>query len=67
MKIEGVPVEFKVATIFIPIIALLPIPLTITLPLIEFINSTELLKSLLMKFDNSKIEFPWLMILFLAV
>jgi len=33
MKIDGVPVEFNVATILEPIIALFPIPLTITLPL----------------------------------
>ena len=56
MKIEGVPVEFKVATIFIPIIALLPIPLTITLPLIECINSTVFLKSSFIKFVNCRID-----------
>ena len=33
-KTDGVPVEFKVAEIFIPIIALLPIPVIMTLPLI---------------------------------
>ena len=66
MKMDGVPVEFKVATIFIPIIALLPIPLTITLPSIEFINSTIFLKSLLIKLDNFKIELPCIFMLFLA-
>jgi hypothetical protein len=33
MKIDGVPVEFKVATILLAIIALLPIPVIITRPL----------------------------------
>ena len=33
IKIAGVPVELKVATIFCAIIALLPMPVTITRPL----------------------------------
>lgn len=33
IKIEGVPVEFNVATIFEAIMALFPIPETMTLPL----------------------------------
>jgi hypothetical protein len=37
---EGVPVEFRVATILFAIIALLPMPVIITLPLELYINST---------------------------
>lgn len=40
IKMEGVPVEFKVATIFVAMFALLPIPVTITLPLDWYIYST---------------------------
>ena len=35
MKIAGVPVEFKVATILVAMLALLPIPVTTTLPLLS--------------------------------
>jgi hypothetical protein len=35
MKIAGVPVEFSVATIFVAIFALLPIPVINNLPLEE--------------------------------
>ncbi|MNY74771.1 hypothetical protein D3C86_2138770 [compost metagenome] len=42
---EGVPVELKVATIFCAIMALLPIPVTITRPLLSIIKSTTLTKS----------------------
>ena len=45
IKIAGVPVELKVATILVAILALLPIPVTITLPLEFKIN--------LMAFQNS--------------
>ncbi|GGF68992.1 hypothetical protein GCM10011397_09960 [Wenyingzhuangia marina] len=34
IKIEGVPVEFRVATILVAIAALFPIPVMITLPLV---------------------------------
>jgi len=40
MKTEGVPVLLKVATIFCAMIALLPIPLTISLPFDLLINLT---------------------------
>src|SRR5690606_4882945 len=42
---EGVPVEFKVATIFLPMWALLPIPVTINLPLVLKIAFTAFSKS----------------------
>ena len=42
---EGVPVELKVATIFWAIMALLPIPVTITLPSERRISLTALSKS----------------------
>ena len=41
----GVPVELNVATIFCAILALLPIPVTITLPFDFKISSTALIKS----------------------
>src|SRR5690606_38046707 len=44
-KIEGVPVEFRVATIFCAIMALLPIPVIITRPFIAKISFTTLTKS----------------------
>ena len=51
MKIEGEPVELRVAETFIPIIALLPIPVIIILPLIfakkSIISSKFLSKELL--------------------
>ena len=52
IKIEGVPVELNVATIFCPIIALLPIPVTITLPFIFEIKCTVSTKSSLINFFN---------------
>ena len=54
IKSEGVPVEFKVATILFPIIALFPIPVTTTLPLEFKIAFTESSKSL---FSISEIFF----------
>src|SRR5690554_247302 len=45
MKMEGVPVEFKVATIFCPICALFPIPVMINLPFDEKIAFTASEKS----------------------
>jgi hypothetical protein len=42
---EGVPVELNVATIFEAIMALLPIPVTTTLPLLFSINLTDSTKS----------------------
>ena len=56
MKTAGEPVEFNVATIFIPIIALFPIPVTIIRPLIELKNSTQFLKSSSMYLDKFLIE-----------
>ena len=41
---ERVPVLFKVATIFLPTIPDFPIPLTISLPLVQQIKSTMVLK-----------------------
>src|SRR5690242_16413536 len=49
MKTEGVPVEFRVATIFCAITALLPIPLTTRRPLQFTIAWTAFSKSSLMK------------------
>ena len=40
IKTEGVPVEFKVATILLAIMALFPMPVIITRPLEFNINST---------------------------
>lgn len=45
MKMAGVPVEFKVATIFEAIMALLPIPEIMTLPFEFNMHSTALEKS----------------------
>tara|TARA_R110002049_G_scaffold40547_6_gene123318 strand:- start:1817 stop:2071 length:255 start_codon:yes stop_codon:yes gene_type:complete len=45
IKIEGVPVEFRVATILEAMMALFPIPEIITLPLECLIHSTALEKS----------------------
>ncbi len=44
MKIAGVPVELNVATIFSAIIALFPMPVTITLPFMLKRVSTQLVK-----------------------
>ena len=59
MKTEGVPVEFNVATIFDPIIALLPIPLTITLPDDEWIFLIAFSKSAVRYLCKFNIAFPW--------
>ncbi|OQA05370.1 MAG: hypothetical protein BWY67_02146 [Bacteroidetes bacterium ADurb.Bin397] len=45
MKTAGVPVELRVATIFCAIMALLPIPVIITLPSEKCINFTLSIKS----------------------
>jgi hypothetical protein len=45
MKMEGVPVEFKVATILEAMRALFPIPEMITLPSERLMHSTALEKS----------------------
>jgi len=44
IKIAGVPVEFSVATIFWQMMALFPIPVTITLPLADRIRRTHFIK-----------------------
>lgn len=44
MKIAGVPVEFSVATILFPMIALFPMPVTMTRPLLLMINSAIVAK-----------------------
>ena len=54
IKIDGVPVEFKVEDIFIPIIALFPIPETTILPLIfdkNLIISSKLLSKVSFSFS----------------
>ena len=60
MNIEGEPVEFNVAEIFIPIIALLPIPVIIILPLIFPKKSIILSKFLSNDFSSLLIESIWL-------
>ena len=45
MKIAGVPVEFNVATIFVAIMALFPIPEIITRPFDSIIQFTTFAKS----------------------
>ena len=67
MNIEGVPVEFNVATILLPIIALLPIPLTITLPFEDCIFFTAFSKSCVRNLCKFNIAFPWFLKLFMAI
>ena len=55
-NIDGEPVEFNVAEIFIPIIALLPIPVIIILPLIFPKKSIILSKFLSNDFSSLLIE-----------
>jgi hypothetical protein len=54
---EGVPVELRVETILVPILALLPIPVIITRPFLEKMVSTAFEKSLLMKFSRFSMAF----------
>ena len=67
MKIEGVPVELNVATILEPIIALFPIPLTITLPLEDCIFFTAFSKSVVKNLCKFNIAFPWFVKLSFAI
>jgi len=43
MKIDGVPVELRVATIFVAIAALFPIPLITTLPFDTIYSMTKII------------------------
>jgi hypothetical protein len=53
MKMDGVPVELRLATSFAPMMALFPIPVTMTLPFAFNIRSTHRTKSSLMLPDNA--------------
>jgi hypothetical protein len=66
MKIEGVPVELKVATILLAIMALLPIPLITILPLQEIIFLTTSIKSVSSCFFKSAIALDSMSIVFRA-
>jgi hypothetical protein len=55
MKTACVPVEFRVETILAAIFALLPMPVTTTLPVESSIISTHLTKSLFMPFLSPSI------------
>jgi hypothetical protein len=67
MKIAGVPVEFKVATILLAIMALLPIPVIITLPLDWYINWVACAKSSSNKFDKLEMALLSKLMVFFAV
>jgi hypothetical protein len=66
MKIEGVPVELKVATILLAIMALLPIPLITILPLQKIIFLTTSIKSVSSCFFKSAIALDSMSIVFRA-
>ena len=67
IKTEGVPVEFKVATILLAIMALLPIPVIITRPLDWYISWVAFAKSSFNKLDKLAIALLSIFIVSLAV
>jgi len=67
MNMAGVPVEFKVAAIFVAIIALFPIPETITLPFDEIIQFTALANPSSISVDKWLIAALSVSIVFLAI
>ena len=56
IKIDGFPVELKVAAILLAIFALLPTPDIINLPFDLYIKSTASVKSLVNWLDNWEID-----------